>query len=332
MKLLALRDLYHLLVIVLVQITAWLPATKVRPWLVASIASVAHRVQVRKRHLAEANLATAIDSDLDESERERIVRQSFQATWEEVFSLLPSATEWEALQGSIQVDGLEHLRGALSDGRGAILWESHFGKRSLAKRALHQMGFRLCQVHHERHLGGLFPGHGPMTWLRFYAVKRFFERWEKQFLKDTIYLPRSGSLAFTRTLLRRLQENVVLCSAADGHYGQRPVLMQFLGQVEPFQTGMLSLAKLSGSPVLPMFCFRHSDGAMRLVIEGPIQTEADSDRERGLREALARYVHLLESYIREYPEQYRNWHFVGKPVRRSTGTDRAAPRRMQESQ
>ncbi|KPL19759.1 MAG: hypothetical protein AMJ93_12995, partial [Anaerolineae bacterium SM23_84] len=69
MKLLALRDLYHLLVIVLVQITAWLPATKVRPWLVASIASVAHRVQVRKRHLAEANLATAIDSDLDESDR-----------------------------------------------------------------------------------------------------------------------------------------------------------------------------------------------------------------------------------------------------------------------
>ncbi len=332
MKLLALRDLYHFLVIVLVQATAWLPATRVKPWLVAFIASVAHRVQARKRRLAEANLAIAIDSSLDESARERIVRQSFQATWEEVFSLLPSATEWEALQDSIRMDGLEHLRGALSNGRGAILWESHFGMRSLAKRALHQMGFRLCQIHHERHLGGLFPGHGPMTRLRLHVVKRFFDRSEKQFLTDTIYLPGAGSLAFTRTLLKQLQENVVLCSAADGHYGQRPILVQFLGQVEPFQTGMLSLAKLSGSPILPMFCFRHSDGAIRLVIEGPIQTEADSDRERGSREALARYVHLLESYIRQYPEQYRNWHFVGKPIRRSAGTDWAAPRRMRGSQ
>jgi lauroyl/myristoyl acyltransferase len=331
MKLLALRDLYHLFVIVLVQITAWLPATRVKPWLVALIASVAHRVQVRKRHLAEANLASAIDGNLDESERERIVRQSFQVVWEEIFSLLPSATEWETVQDSIRVEGLEHLRGALSDGRGAILWESHFGKRLLAKRALHQMGFRLCQIHHERHLGALFPGHGPMTWVRLHVVKRLFSRWEKQFLKDTIYLPTSGSLAFTRTLLRRLQENVVLCSAADGHYGQRPMLVQFLGQVEPFQPGMLSLAKLSGSPILPMFCFRHSDGTMRLVIEGPIQTETDSDRERGLREALTRYVHLLESYVRQYPGQYRNWHFVGKAVRRSTRTDWATPRRMQGS-
>jgi KDO2-lipid IV(A) lauroyltransferase len=322
MKLLSLRDLYHLLVIVLLRITVWLPGTRVKPWLVGCIASVAHRVQARKRHLAEANLAMAIDGNLDESERERIVRQSFEVVWEEIFSLLPSATEWDALQDSIRVDGLEHLRGALSDGRGAIMWESHFGKRSLAKRALHQMGFPLCQVHHERHLGGLFPGHGPMTWLRLHVVKRFFDRWEKQFLKDTIYLPRSGSLAFTRTLLRQLQENVVLCTAADGHYGQRPMLVQFLGQVDPFQTGMLSLAKLSGSPILPMFCFRHPDGAMRLIIEAPIQMAAGSDRERDLREALTRYVRLLESYIRQYPGQYRNWHFVGQWARRSSNTER----------
>jgi lauroyl/myristoyl acyltransferase len=68
-----------------------------------------------------------------------------------------------------------------------------------------------------------------------------------------------------------------------------------------------------------MFCFREDSGE-RLVIETPIVIE-DDDRERGTREAVARYARLLESYVRRYPEQYRNWHVLSffEPVAEPRG-------------
>jgi predicted LPLAT superfamily acyltransferase len=49
-----------------------------------------------------------------------------------------------------------------------------------------------------------------------------------------------------------------------------------------------------------------------IIIESPIFIDRDDDRERCLEKAVTQYVRLLESYIKKYPEQYRNWHGLTK--------------------
>ena len=145
-----------------------------------------------------------------------------------------------------------------------------------------------------------------------HVIQRFFDNSERQYMADVIYMPGSGSLAFTRLFLRRLKENAILCSTGDGKFGRRLIPLEFLGHIDPFPTGMVSLAKMSGAPILSMFCIRERGGQTRLIIEPPIRIDTGVDRDRGLREGLAQYARLLESYIRKHPEKYRNWHFVGQ--------------------
>lgn len=311
MKLIIAKDLYLLSVIALIKVVSWLPSLMLKRFVVVGIAFTAYRVSSSKRRLSEKNLSEAFDGKLDRDQILRIVRGSFYEFWHNIFSLSLSNAERAALK-RVELRGAEHLHRSLKDGRGAILLESsHFSKRTLAKQILHENGFSIHQVHSETHFGG-FGNHGnPVSWVGRHIIKRFFERREKLFVAEIIYLLRSDSLIFTRTLLDRLKRNTILCSAGDGKVGQKLIPLKFLGRTDLFPTGMVSLAKISGAPVLPMFCIRDRNGQISLIIERPIHIETDAERERGLETSVTQYVSILESYIRRYPEQYRNWQFLG---------------------
>ena len=102
-----------------------------------------------------------------------------------------------------------------------------------------------------------------------------------------------------------LQHNRVLCLSGEGRIGQRAVQLPFLGEQRHFVTGAMSLAKHSGAPLLPFFCWRDADDQLTLVIESPI----DLPNGAGAAETgTATYVQLLESYVRRYPSEYYGWH------------------------
>ncbi|MGH7966109.1 MAG: lysophospholipid acyltransferase family protein [Candidatus Binatia bacterium] len=310
MQLVHLKDPYFLTVITLMKGVGWWSSPRLKGWVVHSLAFAAYRLSRHKRRRSEENLASAFGKELDERQKRTIVKGAFRAFWEDAFSLSLSRTEKEALQG-VELSGVGHLRNALQGGSGVILWESgSFGKRSLAKHILHAHGFPLHQVHAEHHTGGFLTRRDSVSWVQYHIIRPFFERCEKQFLTEVTYLPNSDSLAFTRRLLDRLRRNAILCITGDMGLGQKLLPQSFLGHTKLFATGMISLAKISGAPILPLFCFRERDGAIRLVIEHPIGIETGVGREQSLEKSVAEYVGLLESYIRRYPEQYRGWHHI----------------------
>jgi hypothetical protein len=67
---------------------------------------------------------------------------------------------------------------------------------------------------------------------------------------------------------------------------------------------VVSLTKLTGAPLLPIFCAETEC----LVIEAPIRVDPTAERDRGLHQALEGYATLLEAYVRRRPELYRGWH------------------------
>jgi KDO2-lipid IV(A) lauroyltransferase len=311
-KVLDSRDLCLLPVIALIKAASWSPSPRLKQALVSAIAFVAYLLSRGKRRATRRALSKALDDNLSQADKETIVKESFRVFWSEAFSMLFSPGE-EALLRRTTVRGIEHLQTALGDGRGVILWESNaFGKRSLAKRVLHQRGFSVHQVHAENHMGGFYTGDpGHTTWLRRHVAMPFFHNCTRQFTAEIIYLTRSKSLAFTRVLLKRLKQNAILCSAGDGRQGQGLVPLEFLGQTDLFATGMISLARLSGAPLLPLFCIQERDGTTTLIIEPPIHIETSGDREQNVTNSIRQWVCLLESHIRRYPGKYYCWHRLG---------------------
>jgi len=323
MRFIALKDCYFLAVIALMKTVRWFPSPQLKEWVVRCIAWVAYHLPSSKRRLSRENLAAAFAGRLSESQVHGIVKRAFYEFWHDAFSLLPSHRERIALK-HMNLCGIEHLYTTLKNGKGVILWESgHFGRRVLSQQILHEHGFAIHQVHSWAHLGG-FLSRSP-TWVRQHLIKRFFETCEKQFVAEIIYLPQSNSLVFTRTLLERLRQNAIICIPSDGRSGQKFIPREFLGCPSIFSTGMVSLARISGAAILPLFCLQGSEGRTRVVIEPPIHIASDAERERGLENSIVEYVSLLEVYVRRYPEQYRSWHMLRRPA---SSQRQASPKRV----
>jgi len=116
-----------------------------------------------------------------------------------------------------------------------------------------------------------------------------------------------------RTLFERLKKNGVICVAGDGTLGWNWVHKTFLWLQRGFSTAMVSLARLSGAPILPLFCIQESDHEIVMIIEPPIVMDFTRDRDQVSQACIEQYVNLLESYVRKYPGQYYGWHSSDAP-------------------
>ena len=221
--------------------------------------------------------------------------------------MAPSTAEHTQI-GQMSLCGEEHLRSALSRGKGVILWETNsFGSRVLARRVLYAHGNALHQVHARTHLGsGFVVDARQWNWAARW-LSRFFEACEMEFLAEIIYLPSSDSLAFTRVLLDRLKRNSTICSAGDGNQGQLLIGVPFLGVEKVFSTGMISLARTSGATIVPVFCVRENNANIKVIVEPPIDVGSSAGRKASLIDGVSQYATLLERYCRMYPEQFYAW-------------------------
>jgi lauroyl/myristoyl acyltransferase len=203
--------------------------------------------------------------------------------------------------------GMEHIRAALDRGRGAILLESSFfGLRHLAKRALHARGCRLHQTHSMTHLAGFVSG--DETKLRSRIVRPLFQRREEDYLGSVISIPSVTNLSHLRQLAGCLANNGLLCISGDGQVGLRHIERIFLGRPRRFGTGMYNLARMTGSPILPVFCYMGWDRAGEFVVEQPLEVPDGRD---GPAVGIEQFATMLERLISLYPEQYRSWQAWG---------------------
>ena len=308
MKLIRFKDFYLLFALSLIKMVGRFSSPGLRDFVAKGLAFAAYQCSRNKRRLSEENVFKALGGDFNEKERREIIKVVFQELWRDTFLLLSPVKERSVLKG-VTVEGLEHLRRALRNRKGVILWESNsFGRRVLSKRILAENGFWVHQVYGNDHIVGFLSS--LESRVRNQVIRPTFAKWENQFLAEILYLPRSDSFAFTRTLLDRLEQNAIICIPGDGKSGQKTIQIKFLGRTEPFSTGMVSLARISGASILPMLCYDEGGGKTRLMIEPPIPMESKVDRDRGFESSITQYANLLESHIRKHPEQYQNWHLL----------------------
>jgi len=295
-------DVYYLTVVVLIWLAAWSRSPGLSDALANTIARIAWLIPTVKRRSLMSRIAACVDSSTPTQHRE-IAQGTYRTFWQDALALAGTIRPEDARR--IRVHGLERVQQALANGHGAVVVESSFfGRRNLAKIVLHAHGLDLVQVHASDHLTGFWSPR--TTRVRRDVIRPFLEKCERRFVHEIVYVSRSDpSLAFTRRLMRVLQDNRVLVLSGEGRVGQRTVLVPFLGVERHAVTGAMSLAKHSGAPLLPMFCWRDANGQVTLVIEPPIDVGGGA---RGAETGAVAYAGLLESYVRRYPSEYCGWH------------------------
>jgi KDO2-lipid IV(A) lauroyltransferase len=296
------EDLYYLTVVALFQLANWSGSPRFCDALANTVAGIAWMLPSAKQRHMLSRIAACFDGATPK-QRQEIAQRTYRAFWQDAFVLAAPVRRADAQR--IRVQGLEHLQHALAKGHGALLLESSFlGRRNLAKVALHARGVDIVQVHASDHLAGFWSRRE--TRVRRDVIRPFLEARELQFVREIVRIARAEpSLAFTRRLMSVLQDNRVLCLSGEGRIGQKTVLVRFLAEERRFATGAMSLAKHSGAPLLPLFCWRDPDGEVTLVIEAPIDVATGA---RAAEAGTAAYIRLLDSYVRRYPSEYYGWH------------------------
>ena len=296
-KVVRLGDVSDLILFVLSRLSARFLSRRGEEIVAVAIGDISYLVFWGRRRLIAERLAAYFGSELASHQIKELTREVFRKNVVEKLSL--SAIYRNDLRQGVTFTGLEHLHEALTQGKGVILWEGPFGKRLFAKAALTEQGFAVWQVHGQSHGGS-------SSWLGQRIVRRFYRKaWAKLF--PEIIDIQDDSLAYLRLLADRLKQNGIVCINGMGQMGHKLSPVEFMGVERDFATGPVSLAKVTGAAIIPIFCFRDDD-MDRVVLESPINLVSSQDRDSVLAQGVRTYADLLESYIRAHPAQWCRWH------------------------
>ncbi len=200
----------------------------------------------------------------------------------------------------ITLEGEKHLKAALAQGKGAILWVAPFVFNSgPTKMALHQRGYRVS------HLSS--PKHG-------YSETKFGVAYlnkvrcipEDRYIAQRVIFDRYAPATAMRRLMRAVKAGEVVSIVAASTEGSDMIKGPIFGGRLPVAVGAPRLAGLTGAPLLPLFTVRDGDG-FRVAIEAPIETAADLSTEACCVAAAAEFLRRSEPWVRRFPEQWRAW-------------------------
>ena len=264
----------------------WLKVTALLPWR----ATVALHYQLgrglwyllpRSRRVMGRNLEVCLPQ-LSQAEREALARAHFRNLGASIGEV---AVAWfgtaPRTRPPVRVEGIEHLRAALAHGTGVILYTGHFTSVEIATQFLKPLIPRFAFM--------FTPRNSPVL-----------DAFQTRGRQRTGHVPLPSTAI--RGLLRELTRNAVVWYAPDLAYASKNAeLVPFFGEPAMTNTGASRLARLSGAIVVPLYFRRLDGGAGYLLRFAPPLADFPSD---DVREDTRRLTEVLESFIRECPEQY----------------------------
>jgi len=247
-------------------------------------------------------LREALGAELIPEDVETFARDFWRFRACEVMDLMKLRGRARPLAKLVELRGIEHLEQALEQGRGAILCSAHFGSYLGAFSLIHTSGFPLTNI-------------GRWDWNYHRSELSAFERrfWDLAYARRVLRHRQQPNLepwqgrnqvAVQAAAALHRNEVVTLCSdpapiAADR---ARAVEAPFLGRRATLVPGVVTLAELTGAPLLMAFCHRLDDYRHQVLeISPPIPIDGDADA------AFERCVAAMDAAIRAHPREWYFW-------------------------
>jgi KDO2-lipid IV(A) lauroyltransferase len=245
-----------------------------------TLGRLTHALGGRRRAIVRRNLELCFP-ELDAAERDALARKHFQALGMALIEM--GLGRWASdrhLASITRLDGVEHVRRALDEGRGVILLSAHF-------TTLEIMG---------RVLATAIPP--------FDAV---FRKNRSEFMTELQRSGREKSADTTiekrdiKKMVRSLQSGRAVWYAPDQSYSRKGAeIVEFFGVPCMHATATSALARLGKAVTVPFFPLRKPDGTYEMTLLPPLENFPSDDPVADT----GRYVEVLEAHIRKVPEQY----------------------------
>ena len=240
----------------------------------------------KRRRIALENLQTAFGDEMSIDEQAQICRSSFQQVGKTAIEFLcfPKLT-FDNIWDEVTVEGKKHLIQALNQGKGAIVFLPHLGNWEL-----------LALVY-----GALIPNRAKA--IAFPLKNRYLNTVVSQY-RERLSLKLITRRRAVRETLHALRENFAVGFFADQNAGREGVFVDFFGKPASAVRGPATLALKTGAPLLLSMDIRQPDDRHHVIITPEIDLEVSGDLEHDVRINTARTLKILETYIRQYPDQW----------------------------
>lgn len=254
--------------------------------------AVGFRCTIRQRRIAEESMDTAFGAEKSLQEKRRIVKRCFENFGRGMTEMLYFLAHPEDADRKIVFEGKEHLDNALARGRGVVAVTAHFGNFPLMMLACARQGYRASSIirpaRDEELSDYLFKKRSEVGLKTIYATPR------RQCVSDS---------------LRELRENGLLFIPVDQNFGSNGgIYVDFFGQKAATATGPAVFAMRTGAAILPMFIVRQEDDTHKIIIEPPVLLERRGDEKETVAAAMGQITHLIEQYVRRYPQEWAWMH------------------------
>jgi lauroyl/myristoyl acyltransferase len=286
-------------------------------WLAAPLvarlpASLAYRIacwhgDLSSRHRAgkhseiTRNLRTVLGDELDPEEAERLARDAFRFLSCQVIDVMRLRGRGRSLGRLVEIRGREHLEAALAGGKGAILCSAHFGSHLSAFSVLHASGFPLTTIGrwHWNYKSGMSSAERRFRDLAY--ARRVLRHRQRPNIEPW---PGRVQVAVQAAAALGANEVVTISSDVPPVDADRPraVEVSLLGRQAKLLPGVVTLARLTGAPVLMAFVYRSADYRHQMLeISPPVPMDGDTAT------AFGRCVAAMDNAIRKSPAHWSYW-------------------------
>lgn len=278
---------------------------------------VYHLLPPRRRTVIQ-NIQRAFPELTERKQIIRIAQAFYGHLFRAIFELARDAFMSPEMRSRlVRVEGAESFRAAAA-GKGALLLTGHFGNWELAVPiAIGHCPEWRGRVHIIRDFGAGTDAHAVQRAGRgvFRVVRQIrsrlvgflsyqaFRRFNRSGMK---VISQGGAVRGTLSRLRA-QEAVVF--VLDHHAGGRNrILVDFMGYPAYTFRSLAVIALASEAPVVPIACYRDTDGKHVVRFDPPLQTIRTGNVTNDIRENTELYNKTLVRLIREHPDQWLWFH------------------------
>lgn len=253
------------------------------------LADIQFRMTPRQRQRCASDLAQLQGLAADDPAVRDQLRQAYRVNTIavlEVLAMFDRRLDDDVLDAQCDVEGLEHLRTALAQGRGAILLGAHMGNGALLAARLARSGCPVSVVYRQARM----------------MSAGFFERGLPLYGIEGI-LANAGLRAYVQMLDALRRGRILFVMMDQGtRTAQDGIVLRFLGKDMPMSAGPAQLARQSGATVLPLLT-KAADPVWKFEISAPVPRVAGSSLESEVR----RLAGVTEQQILQHPHLW-SWH------------------------
>jgi Lauroyl/myristoyl acyltransferase len=246
-------------------------------------------------HILKKNVSLILDIDVNDKKTALIARTIYINWYRNIadFIKLPRISP-EKFKKRVEIHGLENLKEALKEEKGAVLFTAHLGNFEWAGCRIAVEGFKITGMGLER---------------PFKKTNLFFESRRLSKGMHTLYANK-----MELNIFRVLKSNEAIAIPTEFDPLKTAKEYEFFNKKAFIPSGPVELALKTGAQLLPSFIWRKDKYNHCQIIGKPLKLDRDEKRFAGRKEFLEynmkKMTEVMEKYIMEHIEEWEMFHDI----------------------